>query len=137
MTKYNTTDNYNYIQPDDDIATITYGNVFFIPATAEFNELMQHTQHEYVENYKNSGVNGYTFTGNGNTIFIPCAGYYSDGGLSTNTAALWTSSINTSTRYRAISFFNEELYSEARSYGMPLRIATDQSESNYDDDPSR
>ena len=45
-----------------------------MPTDAEFEELLALEKH-WVENYNGSGINGYTFTGNGNTIFLPAAGY--------------------------------------------------------------
>ncbi len=80
LTKYNndsfygTVDNKTSLDPEDDAAHVNMGGTWRMPTAAEFQELIDNTTHEWVTNYKGSGVNGFTFTGNGNTIFLPAAG---------------------------------------------------------------
>lgn len=52
-----------------------------LPRTDDFNELLNNCTHEWVTNYKGSGVNGRLFTSriNGNIIFFPAAGLYDSG----------------------------------------------------------
>ena len=45
-----------------------------MPTKAEYDALMN-LEKQWVANYNNTGVAGYTFTGNGHTIFLPAAGY--------------------------------------------------------------
>ena len=73
------TDNLTILQPGDDAATANWGNGARMPTKQEWEEL---------ENYCSSvwttqnGVNGRLFTGpNGNSLFLPAAGYRWDGEL--------------------------------------------------------
>lgn len=81
LTKYNTktengtVDNKTVLNPEDDAAHVNMGGTWRMPTAAEYQELLDKTTHEWVTNYKGSGINGYTFTGNGNTIFLPAAGF--------------------------------------------------------------
>lgn len=83
LTKYNTNssygtvDNKTTLEAADDAATANLGGTWRMPTAAEFQELLDNTTKAWVTDYKGSGVNGYTFTGNGNTIFLPAAGYRS------------------------------------------------------------
>ena len=70
-----------------------------MPTQDEFNELLSGTTHEWVTNHNGSGVNGYKFTSsNGNSIFIPAAGYYSEGSVNSigYGGRVWSSSLDTS-----------------------------------------
>lgn len=84
LTKYNnnssygTVDNKTSLDPEDDAAHVNMGGTWRMPTAVEFQELIDNTTHAWVTNYKGSGVNGFTFTGNGNTIFLPAAGYRDD-----------------------------------------------------------
>lgn len=71
-------DNLTLIQPIDDAANIRYGENWRIPTVSELGEL-EALQSKWVTNYKGvQGLNGRVFTGtNGNTLFIPAAGYKS------------------------------------------------------------
>ena len=48
-----------------------------MPTEAEFRELLDNTRYDYFSNYKGSGADGIKFTStiNGNSIFIPAAGF--------------------------------------------------------------
>ena len=67
-----------------------------MPTKAEIDALLALTK-KWVTNYKGSGANGYEFTGNGNTLFLPAAGYrYNESLLTAGTYGYyWSSSINT------------------------------------------
>ena len=58
---------------EDDAATSNWGAAWRMPTDEEFEELLA-LDKQWVENYNGSGINGLTFTGNGNTIFLPAAG---------------------------------------------------------------
>lgn len=78
MSKYNYKDNIKKLQPEDDVVNVIMGNNCHIPTKAQFDELLT-LKNEWVENYKNTGVNGRLFNGkNGNTLFLPFAGYMKD-----------------------------------------------------------
>lgn len=61
-----------------DVVSVCYGNGWRMPSTYEFEELLEGTDYEWIENYNETGVNGYKFTSRTNPdnfIFLPAAGY--------------------------------------------------------------
>ncbi|MBP3763760.1 MAG: hypothetical protein J6I49_07780 [Bacteroidales bacterium] len=85
LTKYNTdsdygtTDGQTTLQASDDVATAKLGNGARIPTRAEWEELINNTTAEWTTM---NGVNGRKFTAaNGNSLFLPAAGYRWDSGL--------------------------------------------------------
>ena len=65
-----------------DTATQIMGSDWRMPTETECRELVNNTKHEWISDYKGTGVNGRKFTGsNGNYIFIPAAGYCHDGSV--------------------------------------------------------
>ena len=73
FTKYTGSD-YTVLQKEDDAAYAALGGKFRMPTKAEIDALLALSK-KWVTNYNGSGINGYTFTGNGNTLFLPAAGY--------------------------------------------------------------
>ena len=94
FTKY-TTGKKTALEAEDDAATANWGAPWRMPTDAEFKELLA-LENQLVENYNGSGINGYTFTGNGNTIFLPAAGRRSDTYLNFvgSHGDYWSSSLN-------------------------------------------
>ncbi len=73
MTKYNTTDGKTILDLDDDAAYVNWGGNWRMPSKEEVDELTQ--QCNWIWTTHNN-VNGYKVTGpNGNSIFLPAAGY--------------------------------------------------------------
>ena len=73
LTKYNTTDGKTILDPEDDAAYVNWGGNWRMPSKEEVNELTQ--QCSWIWTTHNN-VNGYKVTGsNGNSIFLPAAGY--------------------------------------------------------------
>ena len=67
------TDNLTILQPGDDAATANWGNGCRTPTREEWEELIDHCTSVWTTQ---NGVNGRRFTGpNGNTLFLPAAGY--------------------------------------------------------------
>ena len=67
------TDDLTTLQPSDDAATANWGNGARMPTMEEIKELCDNCTSEWVTL---NGAKGRKFTGtNGNTIFIPAAGY--------------------------------------------------------------
>ena len=67
------TDNLTELQQADDAARVNWGSGARIPTKEEWQELKDHTTHDYAEI---NGICGRRFTGsNGKSIFIPFAGY--------------------------------------------------------------
>ena len=74
-------DGKTVLESVDDVATVT-NPALRMPTKAELKELLS-LPNEWVENYNSiSGLNGRVFTGiNGNTMFIPAAGYRNGSGI--------------------------------------------------------
>ncbi len=102
------TDNLTILQPGDDAATANYGGR--IPTDEEWEELMNNTTSIWTTQ---NGVNGQLFTGtNGNSLFLPAAGYRRDSSLGQagSRGFYWSSSLNTDDPYYAWYFyFNSDL----------------------------
>ena len=99
-----------------DVATQKLGNNFHIPTEEQFNELIEYTTNKWVS-YKNTGFYGRLFTGkNGNTLFIPAAGYGDEDGFfrCDSDGFVWSSDRKDPYFARALSF--EERYVHMCSY---------------------
>ena len=79
MTKYctdsydGTIDNKTTLEPEDDVAHVQWGGSWRMPTKAEQDELRNNCTWNWTTL---NGVNGYRITGpNGNSIFLPAAGY--------------------------------------------------------------
>ena len=123
---YNGTPDYKTVlEPMDDAATIVYGSPWRLPTRAEFDELLTGCTWTWtiVDN-----TPGYTVSGNGNSIFIPAAGYRT--GTSQpeydKTLAYWTSTLSNDNCENAVAlsgnqdgFGSNQFY--PRFYGLPVR----------------
>ena len=70
---YGTVDNKTVLDPEDDVARVQWGDDWRMPTNDEIDELK--TKCAWEETTLN-GINGYEITGpNGNSIFMPVAGY--------------------------------------------------------------
>ncbi len=86
LTKYNeyadygTVDNKAVLELSDDAAHVVWGGDWRMPTIGEWQELLDNCMIEWVEDYKGNGVSGrlVTSSANGNTLFLPAAGYRSD-----------------------------------------------------------
>ena len=118
-----------------DAAAKIMGGDWRIPTDTEFQELLDNTDNEWIEDYNGTGVNGRKFTSmkNGNSIFIPAAGLYLDGSVGGvgSEGNVWTSSLRTSkpdyayTLFFDISLINADDYEyygfSYRCNGLPVR----------------
>ena len=89
------TDNLTTLLPEDDAATANWGSEWRMPTKEEWQELYQNTTHTWTTQ---DGVNGRLFTAsNGNSIFLPAAGYRSVDELyeADHFSYYWSSSIGT------------------------------------------
>ena len=114
MTKYNAADGLTVLLPEDDIASHVLGTAAYIPTNAQWQELKNNTT------YAMETVNGipgvrYTSTHNGNSIFLPYAGYKAGTGSSSVStgACYWSSTRHASTVYYALY-----VYMNANSSGV-------------------
>jgi len=86
-----------------DIVAKELGGHWRMPTAKEIEELNSCTI-TFVKDYQNTGVKGWLFTRNGNSLFFPCAGYQDTGGLEdTQFAYIWSDSTYNST-YQAYSY---------------------------------
>ena len=70
---YGTVDNKTTLDPQDDVAHVKWGGTWRMPTKAEQDELCNNCTWTWTTQ---NGVNGYKVTGpNGNSIFLPAAGY--------------------------------------------------------------
>ena len=95
LTKYNENDNITTIELCDDAASVNWGGAWRMPTSAEWKELLNNCT--WKKTSKN-GTSGYIITAtNGNSIFLPFAGYLMDGGVygKIKYGFYWSSSLNT------------------------------------------
>lgn len=75
MSKYNDDDKLTTLESADDAAYTLWGIEWRMPTKGDWQELIDNTSKEYVQNYNGSGVAGAKFIGsNGNYIFLPLGG---------------------------------------------------------------
>ena len=125
LTKYNQSDVKTVLESTDDAASQIMGGDWRMPTKADFQELIDKTTKEWTQV---NGVNGYKFTGsNGNSIFIPAAGYCRDGSVYyvRNFGSVWSSSLSTSNPNYAwyLGFNSSNCYvgDGTRYYGRSVR----------------
>ena len=88
------TDTLTTLESTDDAATANWGAGWRMPTQEELQELYDNCTREWTEQ---NGVSGRLFTGpNGNSIFLPAAGYRSDSSLynAVSGGYYWSSSLN-------------------------------------------
>ena len=72
-SSYGTVDNKTVLDPQDDVAHVKWGGSWRMPTLDEQEELLNKCTWSWTTQ---NGVNGYKVTGpNGNSIFLPAAGY--------------------------------------------------------------
>ena len=134
MTKYCTNadygnngfvDNLTVLFPEDDAATANWGGNWRMPTNAEWEELYNNTTVVWTTQ---NGVNGHLFTAtNGNSIFLPAAGYCSNGSLNDagSYGYYWSSSLNTGYPSSAWCFYfnsgNYFMINYYRYFGRSVR----------------
>ena len=88
-------DSLTILQPSDDAATANWGSGWRLPIKEEWQELYNTCTHVWTTQ---NGVHGRCFTGpNGNSIFLPTAGYRSNSSLDDagSCGYYWSSSLDT------------------------------------------
>ena len=131
LTKYNnksiygTIDNKTILEASDDAATANWGSNWRMPTHAEQEELIEKCTWTWTTH---NGVKGYKVTGpNGNSIFLPAAGYRSGSsvGNAFSYGNYWSASLDESgpNEARIMDFFsaNHYSYNNSRSYGYSVR----------------
>ena len=132
LTKYNNSTSYGEnpdgkttLEPEDDAATQIMEGDWRMPTKDDFQELIDETTNEWT---KVNGVNGYKFTGsNGNSIFIPAAGYRNSSSFDSRgfSCYIWSSSPDATDPRTALMLFFSSTYiyttNFTRSFGLPVR----------------
>ena len=124
-SSYGTVDNKTVLEPEDDVAHVKLGGSWRMPTDAEWTELRENCTWtwEYTPQ-------GYTVTSkvNGNTLFLPAAGYCGDYSypMSTNSSAsYWTRTLASysSSAYYLYGNVNStpEVDTDSRYYGRSIR----------------
>lgn len=138
LTKYNTNssygtvDNKTQLELSDDAARANWGGSWRMPTDAEMTELREQCTWSWT--IQNGGY-GYKVTSksNGNSIFLPAAGYRGDGSLNYagSYGYYWSSSLNTSDPWNAwdVNFGSSRVYrgNLFRYYGLSVRPVCPQS----------
>ena len=119
------TDNLTTLLPEDDAATANWGSDWRMPTQEEWQELYDNTTVTWTTQ---NGMNGRLFTAsNGNSLFLPAAGYRDNSSLyyAGSDGFYWSSSLDTDHLFHAGDFaFNSggcNMYGNTRFYGFAVR----------------
>ena len=134
MTKYCTRNSYGMVdnkttlELSDDVARASWGGSWRMPTYKEISEL--NSECTWLRTTQN-GKNGYKVTGpNGNSIFLPAAGYRNGEKLynSGSYGYYWSSSLNASSacfaRYFYFNSSGHKTYNDNRYFGRSVRPVT-------------
>jgi hypothetical protein len=130
LTKYNSTDGLTTLQPEDDAAYANMGKDWKVPTEVQYQELIDNTPSEWVDNYNNTGVSGRLYTGtNGNTLFLPAVGIAFDNMIFMSySGSYWAASLNQEYAFESYYLYiiggeDEDLgkHSINRFIGFPIR----------------
>ena len=107
-----------------DAATKEFGSNWRIPTADEYQELLDQTTHEWVENYKGSGINGGTFTSwNGAVLFLPATGGALDGLSYIGSRGMYSTSVSTNHDDRTVLDMDYRNNMEIIDYGRYLGLS--------------
>ncbi len=119
------TDKNEVLDPEDDAATANWGGAWRMPTEAERDELCNKCTWDWTTQ---NGVNGYKVTGlNGNSIFLPAAGYWYKGACCEpgSYGYYWSSSLYAGAPYEAyrVLFTSDyvQYFRDDRCYGYSVR----------------
>lgn len=132
LTKYNENVDVYTLEPEDDAAHVLWGGSWRMPTREEFEELLSKCTRKFTTQNE---VRGLLVTGpNGNSIFLPFAGY--NGGAqvqwTSNRGYWWTRNGNYGNRTMGYAFYSQ--YDQGRTYvngqisrddGLNIRPVTD------------
>ena len=126
LTKYDYDDDKTILESGDDAATMNWGGTWRMPTTAEQQELVNNCTWTWTTQ---NGVEGSTVTGpNGNSIFLPAAGYMYKGELvyAGEEGYYWSSSLRSGFKessYHVYFYSNSQDYynSSRRDDGQTIR----------------
>jgi hypothetical protein len=123
---YGTVDNKTTLELSDDAARANWGGSWRMPTDAELTELREQCTWTWTSQ---NGVYGHKVTSkkNGNSIFLPAAGYRNDSSLdyAGSSGYFWSNSLGTDGPYYAcgLGFFLGDVYrgNYSRHYGRSVR----------------
>lgn len=108
------------LQPEDDAASVLWGDGWRMPTKEEFEELMQYCESSWGDL---NGTKGYMFDGlTDEAIFLPAGGYVKTSSPEdvNAIATYWTSSLEPEYN-EGYKFDNKEIYGSNRSRGRSIR----------------
>ena len=123
------TDDLTQLVPEDDVATVTK-SAWRMPTKEDFEELIAGTTNSLVTNYNGvSGLNGRVFTSkvNGNTLFIPAAGFCNGSGIYNVGSSCYLSSSSLYLDYPSNAYYllfdsdSIDMNSRSRFCGLSVR----------------
>ena len=124
-SSYGTVDNKTTLEATDDAATQLWGSNWRMPTIDEWQELRNNCTWTWTTL---NGINGYEVKAtNGNSIFLPAAGYRDDDELdgAGSYGGYWSSSLDTGNPYDAqyvyFVYFNHYTYYSIRDDGRSVR----------------
>lgn len=124
-SSYGTVDNKETLEPEDDVAHVKWGGDWRMPTFEELHELRNNCTWTWTSRNR---VEGYIVTGpNGNSIFLPAAGFRDGSSLdgAGSSGYCWSSSLSTSYSFGAYGlYFNSGgVYADGsnRYYGQSVR----------------
>lgn len=129
-SKYNTVDGLTQLEYADDVAHAKWGGKWRMPTSTEFNRLINYCTWTWTTV---NGVRGYTVTSNinGNSIFLPAAGYRSGASVGNESSYgyYWAKDLY-SGNYSFVNHLyfyssNKKIDYNYRYYGYPIRPVTD------------
>ena len=119
------TDDLTTLLPEDDAATANWGNGWRMPTKQEWQELYNNTTVTWITR---NGVDGSLFTAsNGNSLFLPAAGYYDGGSLYSENwdGNYWSSSLDMCSSFSVWRLRFDSggcyMYDNSRDYGHSVR----------------
>lgn len=126
---YGTVDNKTTLDTEDDAVSQVMGDGWRMPTQTELQELLNYTDHTWVDNFNSSGVSGYKFTSRTDEnkyLFIPAAGYCVNSmvGRIGLYGFMWSSSLysrNNSAWYMYFVSGVCDVFYISRSYGGSIR----------------
>ena len=135
LTKYNTSSSYGTVDNkteldlEDDAAYVNWGSSWRMPSKAQIDELFN-SSYTTTERTSVNGVNGMLITSktNGNSIFLPAAGYRNDSSLYNRGSIgyYWSRSLESSNTSNAYNLYFDSsyiytYYAYYRYYGLSVR----------------
>lgn len=133
LTKYTSSDGKTKLESVDDVVIYKYGSDLYLPSPNDWDELKTKCTWTWTTQY---GKYGYKVTGpNGNSIFLPAAGYKYDSSTSTASYGYYWMNEVWATKHngQAFAFYSSSRYNTGspRHYGYSVR-AVCPNEKTYD-----